>query len=53
MGRAGRAERVRAPIRGCNIVLLNGGGGRGVREGREGRGDGGKSGRGAGTYWRL
>ena len=34
-GRAGRAERVRAPIGGCNIVLLNGG--REGREGREGR----------------
>ena len=50
MGRAGRAEKVRAPIGGCNIVLgrerrkacgqgcyvvLSSGGG--VREGREGR----------------
>ena len=54
--RAGRAEKVRAPIGGCNIVL-----------GRERRkacgqggyvvlkwgGEGGKGGKGAGTYWRL
>ena len=32
MGRAGRAEKVRAPIGGCNIVL-----GRERREGREER----------------
>ena len=53
MGRAGRAEKVRAPIggcnivlgrerrkacgQGCNIVLSSGGGGREGREGREER----------------
>ena len=39
-GRAGRAERVRAPIGGCNIVLLNGG-----RAGRKRTGWAGMAGR--------
>ena len=52
-GREGREEwegrGVRAPIGGCNIVLLNGGeGGQGGKGG-----EGGKGGGGAGTYWRL
>ena len=43
----GRAERVRAPIGGFNIVLVNGGReGRQKQQGREER-------KGAGTYWRL
>ena len=47
--REGRAGGVRAPIGGCNIVLLNGGeGGQGGKGG-----EGGKGGGGAGTYWRL
>ena len=51
-GRAGRAERVRAPIGGCLVVLLNGGeGGKGGKSGKGGKG--GKSAKGAGTYWRL
>ena len=44
---------MRAPIEGCNIVLVNGG-----REGREGQEEqeereGREERKGAGTYWRL
>ena len=44
-GRAGRAERVRAPIGGCNIAFfLKGEGGKGGKGGKSGKG--GKNGKG-------
>ena len=47
---AGRAERVRAPIGGCLVVLLNGGeGGKGGKSGKSGKGGkGGNGGKGIG-----
>ena len=47
-GRAGRAERVRAPIGGSLVVFLNGGeGGKGGKSGKSGKGGkGGKGGNG-------